>query len=284
MRARRTLSLFKDVPLRTRRALSLFRDVPLRTRRALSLFKDVPLRTRRALSLFKDVLLRTRRAQWNIFEYWLALLALNWWYQATFIVNFYYSDKSVKVLKQNWSWSKEVKVLLKFSNYKMAIVKMATSCGHLSICFVHEISLVLFSSETDTIFFSEIKIWHMKMYSMWHYTDGDFWRREHHGMFLSRGLKWYWGKIISPETKSRDLYSSRNIISNPKILGTFRDVPDNKVAICYIVWLPIAPIALPGFEFGIARRNLQNSVFFSAGIFFKLCAVQCVSIVLCAAV
>ena len=115
-----------------------------------------------------------------------------------------------------------------------------------------------------------------------HYTDGDFWRREHHGMFLSRGLKWYWGKIISPETKSRDLYSSRNIISNPKIVGTFRDVPDNKVAICYIVWLPIAPIALPGF--GIARRNLQNSVFFSAGIFFKLCAVQCVSIVLCAAV
>ena len=112
-----------------------------------------------------------------------------------------------------------------------------------------------------------------------HYTDGDFWRREHHGMFLSRGLKWYWGKIISPETKSRDLYSSRNIISNPKILGTIRDVPDNKVAICYIVWLPIA---LPGF--GIARRNLQNSVFFSAGISFKLCAVQCVSIVLCAAV
>ena len=108
-------------------------------------------------------------------------------------------------------------------------------------------------------------------------------------MFISRGLKWYWGKIISPETKSkwywgkiispetksRDLYSSRNIISNPKILGTFRDVPDNKVAICYIVWLPIAPIALPGF--GIARRNLQNSVFFSAGILFKLYAVQCVS-------
>ena len=115
-----------------------------------------------------------------------------------------------------------------------------------------------------------------------YYTDGDFWRREHHGMFLSRGLKWYWGKIISPETKSRDLYSSRNIISNPKILGTFRDVPDNKVAICYIVWLPPPPpIALPGF--GIARRNLQNSVFFSAGISFKLCAVQCVSIVLCAA-
>ena len=24
-------------------------------------------------------------------------------------------------------------------------------------------------------------------------------------MFLSRGLKWYWGKIISPETKSRGL-------------------------------------------------------------------------------
>ena len=22
-----------------------------------------------------------------------------------------------------------------------------------------------------------------------YYTDGDFWRREHHGMFLSRGLK-----------------------------------------------------------------------------------------------
>ena len=79
------------------------------------------------------------------------------------------------------------------------------------------------------------------------------------------------GKIISPETKSRDLYSSRNIISNPKILGTFRDVPDNKVAICYIVWLPIAPIALPGF--GIARRNLQNSVFFQRG--FSLSCAQC---------
>ena len=31
------------------------------------------------------------------------------------------------------------------------------------------------------------------------YTDGDFWRREHHGMFLSRGLKWYWGTYILPE-------------------------------------------------------------------------------------
>ena len=104
---------------------------------------------------------------------------------------------------------------------------------------------------------------------MLHYTDGDFWRREHHGMFLSRGLKWYWGKIISPETKSRDLYSSRNIISNPKILGTFRDVPDNKVAICYIVWLPIA---LPSF--GIARRNLQNSVVHSGNAYPLYCAPQ----------
>ena len=42
---------------------------------------------------------------------------------------------------------------------------------------------------------------------------------KHHGMFLSRGLKWYWGKIISPETKSRDLYSSRNIISKPQDTG-----------------------------------------------------------------
>ena len=38
---------------------------------------------------------------------------------------------------------------------------------------------------------------------------------------------------------SRDLSSSRNIISNPKILGTFRDVSDNKVAICYIICSPL---------------------------------------------
>ena len=38
-----------------------------------------------------------------------------------------------------------------------------------------------------------------------HYTDGDFWRKEHHGMFLLRVLKWYWGKIISPE-RSRGTY------------------------------------------------------------------------------
>ena len=39
--------------LRARRALSIFKDVPLRTTRALSIFKDVPLRTRRALSPYK---------------------------------------------------------------------------------------------------------------------------------------------------------------------------------------------------------------------------------------
>ena len=32
------------------------------------------------------------------------------------------------------------------------------------------------------------------------YTDGDFWRREHHGMFLSRGLK----MILREDYKSRD--------------------------------------------------------------------------------
>ena len=60
-----------------------------------------------------------------------------------------------------------------------------------------------------------------------HYTDGDFRRREHHGM-------------------SRDEVEGfiHVIISDPKILGKFCDVPDNKVAICYIIWLPIA---LPGF-------------------------------------
>ena len=56
--------------------------------------------------------------------------------------------------------------------------------------------------------------------------------------------------------------------TNPKILGTFCDVSDNKVAICYIIWLPIA---LPGFC--ISCRNLHSSVISSA--------VQCVSIVLC---
>ena len=40
----------------------------------------------------------------------------------------------------------------------------------------------------------------LSLRKLWYYTDGDFWRSEHHGMFLSRGLKWYWGKII----KSRD--------------------------------------------------------------------------------
>ena len=57
-------------------------------------------------------------------------------------------------------------------------------------------------------------------------------------------------------------------ISNPKILGTFRDVPDNKVAICYIVWLPIA---FPGF-----CRTCRNflSVFFPQWGFSLSCA-QC---------
>ena len=54
--------------------------------------------------------------------------------------------------------------------------------------------------------------------------------------------------------------TSRNVpiagFENPKILGTFREVPDNKVAICYIVWLPIA---LPSFC--ITCRNFL-SVFF----------------------
>ena len=78
-----------------------------------------------------------------------------------------------------------------------------------------------------------------------HYTDGDFWRREHHGMFLSRGLKWYWGKIISPRDEVERLIIFPKIsFQNPKILGTFGDVPDNKVTICYIIWLPID---LPGF-------------------------------------
>ena len=29
------------------------------------------------------------------------------------------------------------------------------------------------------------------MFDIEYYTDGDFWRREHHGMFLSRGLKYH---------------------------------------------------------------------------------------------
>ena len=44
--------------------------------------------------------------------------------------------------------------------------------------------------------------------------------REHHGMFLvSWGLKWYWGKIISPETINFPQYHF-----NP-VIGTFCDVP-----------------------------------------------------------
>ena len=103
----------------------------------------------------------------------------------------------------------------------------------------------------------------------------NVWRREHHGMFPSRGLKWYWGKIISPETKSRDLYSSFEIsFQYPKILGTFRDVPDNKVAIKLLYCM--ATHCLTRLR-SIARRNLQNSVFFSCGEFpLTSCAsVQC---------
>ena len=55
----------------------------------------------------------------------------------------------------------------------------------------------------------------------------------------------------------------------PEILGTFCDAPDNKVTICYIVWLPIA---LPGFC--ITCRNLHSSVFFFPRGFSLSCA-QC---------
>ena len=60
-RARRALSILKDILLGTRRVLSILKDVLLRTRRVLSILKDVLLRTRRVLSIHKDVLLRTRR-------------------------------------------------------------------------------------------------------------------------------------------------------------------------------------------------------------------------------
>ena len=72
--------------------------------------------------------------------------------------------------------------------------------------------------------------------------------------------------ILREDYKSRDEVEGLIIFPKyhfkPQDTGTFRDVPDNKVAICYIVWLPIT---LPGF--GIACRNLQNSVFFSSGDF-----------------
>ena len=77
-----------------------------------------------------------------------------------------------------------------------------------------------------------------------YYTDGDFRRREHHRMHPIAGFE----MILWEDYKSRD--KVEGLIVFPKynfkpqhILGTFCDVPDNKVAICYIIWLPIA---LPG--------------------------------------
>ena len=49
------MTLYTYRQLRARRALSLFKDVLLITRIVLPLFKDVPLITRRALSLFIEV-------------------------------------------------------------------------------------------------------------------------------------------------------------------------------------------------------------------------------------
>ena len=84
LRARRALSIFKDVLLKTRRALSIFKDVLLRTRRALSIFKDVPLRTRRGLSLCKvygdSALLVLNGTSLNNYTC-STLLALNWRFQ-----------------------------------------------------------------------------------------------------------------------------------------------------------------------------------------------------------
>ena len=121
----------------------------------------------------------------------------------------------------------------------------------------------------------DIRLSHTILYGWWLLEDGNITECSYRGVWT-----WYWGKIISPEMKSRDLYSSRNIISNPKILGTFRGCSRQQSRHLFILYG--YPLPCPGF--GIARRNLQNSVFFSAGISFKLCAVQCVSIVLCAAV
>ena len=57
--------------LRARRALSILKDVPLRTRRALSILKDVLLRTRRVLLLYKVYGNSTLLVlNWNIFEEW----------------------------------------------------------------------------------------------------------------------------------------------------------------------------------------------------------------------
>ena len=78
LRARRALTIYKDVPLKTRRALMIYKDVPMSTRRALTIYKDVPLRTRRALTIYKDVPLRTRRAL-SLYKFYgdSALLVLN---------------------------------------------------------------------------------------------------------------------------------------------------------------------------------------------------------------
>ena len=48
--------------------------------------------------------------------------------------------------------------------------------------------------------------------------------------------------ILREDYKYRDFVSSQNSISKPKILETFCDVPDNKVAICNIIWLSLDSI------------------------------------------
>ena len=74
--------------------------------------------------------------------------------------------------------------------------------------------------------------------------------------------------ILREDYKSRDevegliIFPQYHFKKKTKILGTFRDVPDNKVAICYIVWLPIA---FPGFC--RTCRNFLSVFFFPSGDF-----------------
>ena len=68
-------------------------------------------------------------------------------------------------------------------------------------------------------------------------TDGDFWRREHHRMFLSRGLKWYLGKIISPETN----YNLPKILSfqTPRYYEHFVMFLTTKSPSVILLWHPL---------------------------------------------
>ena len=103
----------------------------MRARRVLSIFKDVPLRTRRALSLYKvygdSTLLVLNRTSWNRDN---ALLALNWQYIK---LKYEYEDQELKAIHANlWVYLHHnfVYILSFYGHlYEMTNVMININCG-----------------------------------------------------------------------------------------------------------------------------------------------------------